>query len=130
MELLVPASVGELIDKITILEIKSENIEDPEKLSNVKKELSSLMAVVTDLQLGYPVGSLASLGRELSMVNRQLWSIEDDIRDCERRSCFDQTFVDLARSVYRRNDERARLKKMINLQTGSVLVEEKSYASY
>ena len=81
------------------------------------------MAVVTDLQLGYPVGSLASLGRELSMVNRQLWSIEDDIRDCERRSCFDQTFVDLARSVYRRNDERARLKKMINLQTGSVLVE-------
>ena len=130
MELLVPASVGELIDKITILEIKSENIEDPAKLSNVKNELSSLMAVVTDLQLGYPVGSLASLGRELSMVNRQLWSIEDDIRDCERRSCFDQTFVDLARSVYRRNDERARLKKMINLQTGSVLVEEKSYASY
>ena len=130
MELLVPASVGELIDKITILEIKSENIEDPAKLSNVKKELSSLMAVVTDLQLGYPVGSLASLGRELSMVNRQLWSIEDDIRDCERRSCFDQTFVDLARSVYRRNDERARLKKMINLQTGSALVEEKSYASY
>ena len=130
MELLVPASVGELIDKITILEIKSENIEDPAKLSNVKKELSSLMAVVTDLRLGYPVGSLASLGRELSMVNRQLWSIEDDIRDCERRSCFDQTFVDLARSVYRRNDERARLKKMINLQTGSVLVEEKSYASY
>ena len=130
MELLVPASVGELIDKITILEIKSENIEDPVKLSNVKKELSSLMSVVTDLQLGYPVGSLASLGRELSMVNRLLWSIEDDIRDCERRSCFDQTFVDLARSVYRRNDERARLKKMINLQTGSVLVEEKSYASY
>ena len=130
MELLVPASVGELIDKITILEIKSENIEDPAKLSNVKNELSSLMAVVTDLQLGYPVGSLASLGRELSTVNRQLWSIEDDIRDCERRSCFDQTFVDLARSVYRRNDERARLKKMINLQTGSVLVEEKSYASY
>ena len=130
MELLVPASVGELIDKITILEIKSENIEDPAKLSNVKKELYSLMAVVTDLQLGYPVGSLASLGRELSMVNRLLWSIEDDIRDCERRSCFDQTFVDLARSVYRRNDERARLKKMINLQTGSVVVEEKSYASY
>ena len=130
MELLVPASVGELIDKITILEIKSENIEDPAKLSNVKNELSSLMAVVTDLQLGYPVGSLASLGRELSMVNRQLWSIEDDIRDCERRSCFDQVFVDLARSVYRRNDERARLKKMINIQTGSVLVEEKSYASY
>ena len=88
------------------------------------------MAVVADLQLGYPVGSLASLGRELSMVNRLLWSIEDDIRDCERRSCFDQTFVDLARSVYRRNDERARLKKMINLQTGSVVVEEKSYASY
>ena len=130
MELLVPVSVGELIDKITILEIKSENIEDPIKLSNVKKELSSLMAVVTDLQLGYPVGSLASLGRELSMVNRQLWSIEDDIRECERSSCFDQTFVDLARSVYRRNDERARLKKMINLQTGSVLVEEKSYESY
>ena len=60
------------------------------------------------------------------MVNRQLWSIEDDIRDCERRSCFDHTFVDLARSVYRRNDERARLKKMINLQTGSLLLKRKA----
>ena len=130
MNLLIPASVGELIDKITILEIKAKRIDDSAKLANVNQELDALMAVVTQQGLGYPTGALAELGCQLASVNLQLWEIEDEIRDCERQGCFDDRFVGLARSVYQRNDERARIKRVINAESGSALVEEKSYAAY
>ena len=130
MNLLIPASVGELIDKITILEIKAKRIDDSAKLANINNELDALMSVVADQQLGYPTGALAELGHQLATVNLQLWEIEDEIRDCERQGCFDDRFVGLARSVYQRNDERARIKRVINAACGSVLVEEKSYAAY
>ena len=128
--LLIPASVGELIDKITILEIKRERITDAAKQQNIQRELLALMAVVEQQQLGYPSGSLANLGRELSAVNQQLWTIEDDIRSCERQGDFGARFIELARAVYHRNDERAAIKRQINELCGSELVEEKSYAAY
>jgi hypothetical protein len=130
ISLLIPASVGELIDKITILEIKQRRIHDPAKQHNIARELVALMDVVQQHQLGYPAGDLAELGRELSAVNQQLWTIEDDIRECERQEDFGPRFVELARAVYRRNDERAAIKRCINEQCGSELVEEKSYAAY
>jgi hypothetical protein len=130
MSLLIPASVGELIDKITILEIKQQRIPDAAKLHNIARELSALMQVVDQQQLGYPAGPLAELGRELSAVNQQLWGIEDDIRECERQADFGPRFIELARAVYHRNDERAAIKRRINEQCGSELVEEKSYAAY
>jgi len=130
MSLLIPSSVGELIDKITILEIKRKRIADPGKLQNIERELAVLMIVVEQQQLGYPAGVLADLGRELSAVNQQLWTIEDDIRECERQGDFGARFVELARAVYHRNDERAAIKRRINEQCGSELVEEKSYAAY
>ena len=128
--LLIPASVGELIDKITILEIKRERITDSAKHQNIQRELLALMAVVEQQQLGYPSGALANLGRELSAVNQQLWMIEDDIRACERQGDFGARFIELARAVYHRNDERAAIKRQINELCGSELVEEKSYAAY
>ena len=130
MPLLIPSSVGELIDKITILEIKQQRIGDAAKRTNVERELAALMAVVEERNLGYPAGALAELGRELAGVNAQLWQIEDDIRECERQSDFGGRFIELARAVYHRNDERAALKRRINEQCGSELVEEKSYAAY
>jgi len=130
VSLLIPASVGELIDKITILEIKQQRIHDPAKQDNIARELTALMQVVQQHQLGYPAGELADLGRELSAVNQQLWTIEDDIRECERQGDFGARFVELARAVYHRNDERAVIKRRINEQCGSELVEEKSYAAY
>jgi len=130
VSLFIPASVGELIDKITILEIKQQRIHDPAKQDNIARELTALMQVVQQQQLGYPAGGLADLGRELSAVNQQLWTIEDDIRECERQGDFGARFVELARAVYHRNDERAVIKRRINEQCGSELVEEKSYAAY
>ena len=130
MPLLIPASVGELIDKITILEIKQQRIADAAKQLNISRELQALMAVVEEQELGYPSGALAELGQQLSAVNQQLWDIEDDIRECERQADFGTRFVELARAVYHRNDERAALKRRINEQCGSELVEEKSYAAY
>ena len=130
MVLLIPASVGELIDKITILEIKQQRIADPVKQHNVARELEALLQVVQQQELGYPSGALAELGEALSAVNQQLWQIEDDIRDCERQADFGPRFIELARSVYQRNDERAAIKRRINEQCGSDLVEEKSYAAY
>ena len=130
MPLLIPASVGELIDKITILEIKQQRIADAGKQLNISRELQALMAVVEEQELGYPSGALAELGQQLSAVNQQLWDIEDDIRECERQADFGTRFVELARAVYHRNDERAALKRRINEQCGSELVEEKSYAAY
>ena len=130
MTLLIPVSVGELIDKITILEIKAQRIDDSMKLVNINQELSALMAVVAEQGLGYPNGALADQGHQLASVNLQLWEIEDEIRECERQACFDARFIALARSVYKRNDERARIKRVINESCGSALVEEKSYSAY
>ena len=130
MTLLIPASVGELIDKVTILEIKHQRITDSDKQFNISRELKALMAVVEQHQLGYPQGALAALGQQLSAVNQLLWQIDDDIRECERQADFGERFVELARAVYHRNDERAAIKRQINDLCGSELVEEKSYAGY
>ena len=127
-ELLVPISPGELIDKITILEIKSQRMTDAAKLANVRAEL----AMLKETWSAYP-GSAVDIGAEwtgLRDVNAQLWDIEDRIRDKERDAQFDAGFIELARAVYVTNDERAALKRRINTRLGSVLVEEKSYADY
>ncbi|UYK83955.1 DUF6165 family protein [Xanthomonas sacchari] len=127
-EILVPVSFGELLDKIAILQIKSERIEDPGKLANVRAELSALEKI----WMAHPAagGDVARLRAELKAVNERLWVIEDEIRIKEKAQAFDEEFIKLARSVYYENDERARLKKEINLALGSSYVEEKSYQDY
>lgn len=124
----IPVSWGELFDKVTILQIKSERIQDPDKLVNIRKELDELQMVLQSAEPLHPDVVDAMSG--LRVANTKLWDIEDDIRDCEREKRFDDEFVRLARAVYFTNDERAELKKKINLLLGSELVEEKSYASY
>lgn len=119
---------GELIDKITILEIKLERILEEEKLANVKVELDTL-AKARDQSLPKS-RALKDLAKQLKTVNEQLWDIEDRIRDCERDQNFGPKFVALARSVYRSNDTRAALKREVNTLLGSHLVEEKSYSEY
>ena len=119
---------GELIDKITILEIKSERMTDPAKLDNVRIELATL-AKARDAAIPSSA-ELANLTGQLKGINEQLWDIEDDIRDCERAKDFGDKFVELARSVYKSNDRRAALKRDINMLLGSHLVEEKSYSDY
>ncbi len=126
-EILIPVSPGELIDKLTILRLKRERIADPAKRANVQHEEDLLAAVAASLP---PSAHLAALQADLHAVNARLWEIEDDIRDCERAGDFGPRFITLARSVYRVNDDRAALKKAINLHLGSALVEEKSYADY
>ena len=127
-QILVPVSLGELIDKITILEIKSERISDPAKLANVRLELEQLNQVsVLDKEL---LSNIAELRDNLKAVNSDLWEIEDRIRIKESLAEFDQEFIDLARSVYFRNDDRAAFKRSISVQQGYDLVEEKSYADY
>lgn len=123
----VPISWGELIDKITILEIKSERLTAESSLANVRRELALLTAAAQSL-LGADT-ELLQLKGQLKSVNETLWRIEADIRAKEEREQFDQGFVELARSVYRHNDERAAIKRQINLRTGSTLVEEKSYSA-
>ena len=123
-----PIAPGELIDKITILEIKSERIEDPAKLVNVETELKTL-AATRDQHIAAS-DEMAALTASLKSINEELWVIEDDIRDCERNGDFGETFIGLARAVYRTNDRRADVKKQINILLGSSLVEEKSYAAY
>jgi len=126
-DILVPISVGELMDKITILEIKSERIKSPSQLENIVRELEALRAVrLRDIERAM----LDKLSAELKGVNAKLWDVEDAIRDCEARSDFGESFIALARTVYRLNDERSRLKKAINLTSGSRIVEEKSYTSF
>jgi hypothetical protein len=128
-ELLVPISPGELIDKITILEIKSARMTDPAKLHNVRTELSLL----NETWRASAYSRAADIGAEWSAlrdVNGKLWDIEDRIRDKELASRFDGEFIELARAVYVTNDERAALKRAINTKLGSVLVEEKSYKEY
>jgi hypothetical protein len=124
----VPLAPGELVDKITILEIKTERIEDPAKLVNVRRELDILRAVHADHRVG--TEETIRLGDRLKNVNERLWDLEDQIRDLERRGDFGPGFVEAARSIYRTNDERAALKRDINLHLGSAIVEEKSYADY
>lgn len=127
-EIKVPVSPGELIDKITILEIKAANISDVAKLANVKVELQLLQE--TWQASAYASNNIDAEWKQLRDVNKKLWDIEDDIRDKERERKFDQEFIELARAVYIRNDERAAVKKQINTKLGSKIVEEKSYAKY
>lgn len=128
-DFLVPVSIGEVVDKITILRIKSEEIKDPAKLDNIRHELAALEKAYLDY-VGKIPDEVAELTAELHKVNKQLWVIEDDIRDCERDKIFESEFIRLARAVYVTNDERARLKKEINIALGSKFVEEKSYKDY
>jgi len=125
-----PISLGELIDKITILEIKAVHIGDEAKLKNVTHELNILNAKVDKLLDAAGKAKLEPLKASLKAINQELWVIEDDIRDCERTKDFSQKFIDLARAVYFTNDKRAAVKKDINLAFGSELVEEKSYKDY
>ena len=127
-EILVPVSFGELLDKIAILQIKSERMGDPAKLANVRNELEALEKT----WLAHPAAGndIAELRARLRAVNERLWEIEDDIRLKEKAQAFDAGFVKLARSVYFENDIRARIKKDINLALGSAYVEEKSYQDY
>jgi len=123
-----PVSHGELIDKITILEIKSRRIADAAKLANVRNELDLLNAIWADSHVAQI--DIAHERAQLLAVNQALWDIEDAIRLKERAQAFDQEFIELARSVYFRNDERAACKRAINFKLGSELVEEKSYQDY
>ena len=127
-EILVPVAFGELLDKISILQIKSERISDEAKLANVRAELSALEKT----WMAHPAGGtdVARLRAELKAVNEELWDIEDNIRLQDKAGDFGDAFVALARSVYLRNDERARIKKAINLALGSAYIEEKSYKDY
>ena len=124
----VPVSPGELLDKITILRIKSQRMTDPKKLSNVRVELAALEE--TWGGSAYAAVDLDSEVKALLGVNERLWVIEDDIRDKERAQAFDEEFIKLARAVYFENDERAAIKRRINGKLGSDIVEEKSYRDY
>jgi hypothetical protein len=123
----IEVSHGEIVDKLTILQIKKENITDPSKLDNIMKEYDYLLSVVEN-DLG--ISTLSPEYLELLSVNKELWIIEDDIRDKERQKEFDDDFIKLARAVYYTNDVRAKIKKEINLKHSSGFVEEKSYQSY
>lgn len=127
-EIQVPVSIGELVDKITILEIKAERISDATKLANVEAELAALRR--TWEASGLDATRVAAPWAALKAVNLRLWDIEDRIRDQERDASFGAEFIALARAVYFENDDRARYKREINLALGSMYVEEKSYASY
>lgn len=128
MELLIPVSPGELLDKLTILDIKLERIGDADKLANVRREHELLSRVWASS--GLASEEIDGLRGQLLDVNKALWDIEDDIREQERVKDFGERFVELARSVYFRNDERAAIKKRINQALGSQIVEEKSYREY
>ena len=128
MNLTAEISVGEFLDKITILEIKSERIKDASKLENVHKELNILRQ--TWQASPFSQKNIAAEIAELKEINEKLWVIEDQIRDKESEGAFDEQFIELARAVYVTNDERAAVKRRINVKVGSNLVEEKSYADY
>ena len=124
----VPVSPGEVLDKITILEIKSERMDDPGKVANVRRELDLLQE--TWRQSVDEDETVRRIHAKLKSVNEALWEIEDDIRDKERAKEFDERFIELARSVYVTNDLRANAKKELNVYLGSEIVEEKSYQDY
>jgi hypothetical protein len=127
-EIKVPVSPGELLDKITILRIKSARMRDAGKLANVRTELDALERIWNASP--YAAIDVTSDVSALLAVNERLWTIEDDIRDKERAQAFDGEFVRLARAVYIENDERAAIKRRLNVKLGSSLIEEKSYAEY
>ena len=122
-----PISLGELVDKISILIIKQKNITDETKLDHVKKELDFLQKTLMNYVQQEEINNYLD---NLININSKLWNIEDDIRECERNKLFDQSFIDLARGVYFTNDERAKVKNDINKPFGSELVEVKSYEQY
>ncbi len=123
----IEVSHGEIVDKLTILQIKKENITDSTKLDNIIKEYDYLLSVVeNDLKISTELSEYL----ELLSINKELWVIEDDIREKERQKEFDEDFIKLARAVYYTNDVRAKIKKEINLKYGSGFVEEKSYSQY
>ena len=124
-QFLIPISLGELIDKLTILEIKSGKFADS-SLQNVRKELSHLKKILSGLELDID----KTLINELKEINKKLWDIEDAIRVYESKKLFNEKFISLARSVYHFNDQRASLKRKINIKYGSDLIEEKSYSPY
>lgn len=124
----VPVSPGEVLDKITILEIKSERMSDPVKVANVRAELALLQQTWDgNIKDGEAIRSLHA---QLKEINEALWEIEDDIRDKERAREFDDRFIELARAVYITNDRRSQIKKELNLHLGSNIIEEKSYQDY
>ncbi|MFI5372354.1 MAG: DUF6165 family protein [Candidatus Eisenbacteria bacterium] len=128
MHFMLDTSPGEFLDKLTILEIKSERIAEPAKLANVRHELELLRAQWEKTAVSN--GEVSRLVAELRSVNDTLWGIEDRIRECEAARRFDAEFVELARSVYRTNDRRAAIKRRLNETLGSRLIEEKSYSDY
>ena len=128
MSIKIELSIGELLDKISILQIKAERIDDPSKVKNINKELDVLMSLWNDSP--YSDTNLSSEINELKNINEALWDIEDKIRDKERNQLFDKDFIELARSVYFTNYKRAEIKRIINGKTGSELIEEKSYSDY
>ena len=123
-----PVAWGEVFDKLTILQIKADKLQNPAQRANVTLERHQIDQVVGDLAR-FPA-DLPALVRALKDINTQLWDVEDAKRDCERRQCFDERFVQLARQVYFGNDQRAAIKRQINTLLGSALVEEKSYQAY
>ena len=125
----VEVSNGELLDKLTILELKMSNISDDKKLINVNKEYNELSPLAKLLFEKFK-DELLKKYKELALINSQLWKIEDDIRECEKNKNFGEKFVELARAVYFTNDKRSDVKKQINILTGSGFVEEKSYEDY
>ncbi len=129
MNILCPISLGELVDKLTILEIKSERIIHDQKLININKEKLALQTLLNEILLSTN-SELTNIQRELKRVNEELWAIEDQIREKELNKTFDEEFIQLARKVYLTNDERFRLKNRINTQFSSAFVEEKSYKQY
>jgi len=123
MSIFVPVSLGELVDKITILEIKSEKIKNQDALLNIQKELSNLTSV-------HCPNVDVELIRDLKNINEKIWEIEDGVRECEHVNMFDNHFIELARSVYINNDKRAAIKRKINEMYQSEYKEEKSYTIY
>lgn len=126
MIVLAPISVGELVDKISILDIKIQRITDPVKLESVHREAEQLRKALNKLNLEM---SITDLAEDLYNVNSELWDIENFKRECERTQSFGAEFIEAARQVYLKNDHRARIKKEINIRCGSTIVEEKSYAN-
>ena len=125
---LIPVSWGELFDKITILEIKIENLKEKNALKNVKTEHDQLNTIYNNNFLKDEIARV--LFNDLKEINQKLWDIEDKIRDKERSKKFDKEFIELARNVYFTNDERSRIKRNINETFGSKIIEEKSYSDY
>ena len=132
MKILAPVSVGEIFDKLSILQIKEQKISEPNKLGNVKNEIKELKKTIIDFEINQQSYSnlLNRLKAKLFETNSKLWDIEDALRKLENEKIFEQEFVSLARQVYITNDERAEIKKEINKLTGSSIIEEKHYSRY